>query len=232
MDKSPGYVQWNLPEGAAARLGKGHVNDIAFSPDGKTMAAASGAGVWLYDAKTGAETALLGVPGEIAHAASFSPNGKILAVCGSYAAGGGVLRLWDMRTMDVQSSMEMSDNSVCVDFSPDGKTVVTGGGDDVHLWDVRFGALIAALKGHKNLVRSVAFSPDGRIAAQRRLRRHDTALGRRDGRSAQDAQGAFRGCQLRSLFAGRQGACQRKRRQDDTDLGCPIERMQGGIERT
>ena len=118
MNKVPEYIQWNLPEGARARLGKGFVMDIAFSPDGEIMAAASSSGVWLYDAETGAETALLGVHGEWAQAVAFSPNGKILAVCSSNEvySGGGALRLWDMRTMDVQSSMEMSNDSVCAAF--------------------------------------------------------------------------------------------------------------------
>ena len=33
--------QWHLPEGAKARLGKGGVNDIQYSPDGKRLAVAS-----------------------------------------------------------------------------------------------------------------------------------------------------------------------------------------------
>ena len=38
-----------LPEGAVARLGKGQINEIAFSPDGETLAVASSLGVYLYD---------------------------------------------------------------------------------------------------------------------------------------------------------------------------------------
>jgi len=33
--------QWYLPEGAIARLGKGRVNEIAYSPNGKHLAVAS-----------------------------------------------------------------------------------------------------------------------------------------------------------------------------------------------
>ena len=53
------YTRWNLPQGAIARLGKGKINEIKYSPDGNTIAVASSIGVWLYNAHTGAELALM-----------------------------------------------------------------------------------------------------------------------------------------------------------------------------
>ena len=41
------------------RLGKGWIKDIAFSPDGTQFAVATMIGIWIYDAHTGAEIALL-----------------------------------------------------------------------------------------------------------------------------------------------------------------------------
>ena len=39
------YTQWSLPEGAKARLGKGHITgNIAYSPDGTRLAMASSIG--------------------------------------------------------------------------------------------------------------------------------------------------------------------------------------------
>ena len=46
------YTQLSLPEGARARLGKGEINELAYSPDGKYLAVASSIGIWLYDADT------------------------------------------------------------------------------------------------------------------------------------------------------------------------------------
>lgn len=51
-------------------------------------------------------------------------------------------------------------------FSPDGKTVVSGGFDyTLKLWDVASGRELRTFAGHRGSVSSVAFSPDGRTVA-------------------------------------------------------------------
>lgn len=79
------------------RLGKGRINDIKFSPTGSRFAVATSIGIWMYDAQTGEELALMAVlPGEGRDVTTiaFSPDGKTLAS----GEEGGVGRLWDVLT--------------------------------------------------------------------------------------------------------------------------------------
>ena len=84
-----------LPEGAIARLGKGGINLMRFSPDGTRLAVGTDVGVWLYDVPDGKETALFTEhPGQV-NALAFSTDGKILA-SGGYINS--VIQLWDPDT--------------------------------------------------------------------------------------------------------------------------------------
>ena len=87
------YTRWGLPEGVLARLGKGRLTGgaLAYSPDGTRLAVANKIGIWLYDAHTGTEVALLASHTAI-RSVSFSPDGTTLA---SGSKDGTVL-LWDM----------------------------------------------------------------------------------------------------------------------------------------
>ena len=73
------YTQWDLPEGAKARLGKSAVTEIAYSSDGTRLAVSGSRGVWIYDAHSGDELDLLtGHRGELL-SVSYSPDGQTLA---------------------------------------------------------------------------------------------------------------------------------------------------------
>ena len=150
--------QWGLPDWATVRLGKGTVNEIAYSPDGTRFAVAGSIGVWIYDARTEEAVALFTGHTDIVSSATYSPDGGTLA-SGSWD---NTVQLWNAHTGETQKTLlGHSDRVVSVAYSPDGGTIASGSWDNsVRLWDARTGQLKLTL-GHTHWVHTVAYSPDG-----------------------------------------------------------------------
>ena len=85
------YTQLGLPDGAKARLGKGTINDIAYSPDGTRLAVAGSVGIWIYDTAAYREVALLTGGATKISSIAFSPDGRTLAS----GSDDGTILLWD-----------------------------------------------------------------------------------------------------------------------------------------
>ena len=119
------YTQWQLPEGAKLRLGKGNINDVKFSQDGTLLAVATGIGVWLYDAPTGAEILLLDNKPQNVRTIAFSPDGRTLAA-GGQGPGQTQFNYGTIDTAAQVSAMGKGIGSVGVlAFSEDGKTLAS-----------------------------------------------------------------------------------------------------------
>jgi WD40 repeat protein len=72
--------------------------------------------------------------------------------------------------MNLSSTLQILDDSSlrswAADFSPDGKQLASGLGDNtVQIWDVAVGTILQTCEGHSNFVDAVAFSPDGKQLA-------------------------------------------------------------------
>ncbi len=124
------YTRWNLPEGAKQRLGKGILNDMQLSADGTRLAIASSIGVWLYDVRTGHESALLTKNLDFAKLVRFSPDGKTLISAGN----GNTIRSWDVESGKLLLTFNSLSTSLStLKFSPNGKTLI-GVNSDGKVW--------------------------------------------------------------------------------------------------
>ena len=160
-DVATDSTRFALPEGATGRIGKGTINAIKLSPDKTLLAVAGSAGVWLYDANTGAELALLNGHTAPVSSIAFSPYGDIL-VSGSYD---GKICLWNPQTHQLLRTLKDGGRVASVTFSPDGRTLANASGETIRLWDVQTGDSKASFGNHTSSLSSVIFSPDGRTLA-------------------------------------------------------------------
>ncbi|MDR6598384.1 WD40 repeat protein [Saccharothrix longispora] len=152
---------------------------LAFSPDGRFLAAASESGTaQLWNV---ADPALAQSPSEVlghgdsVRAVVFSPDGRLLATGGDDAT----IRLWDVtdyaRPALVGTTLRGHAGTVnSLAFSPDGSTLASAGADStIRLWDVTDTTAVTTLgatpRSHLSTMASsvaaVAFSPDGRTLA-------------------------------------------------------------------
>ena len=165
------YTKWNLPEGANVRLGKGWINQIAYSPDGTHLAVASSIGIWMYNTNTLAEVSLFTGHTGYVNSVVFSPDGKKLV-------SGGVdttVRIWDVRSGQLLQTLEEHTGIVLsVAFSPDGKVFASSDTNNtIRLWDTHTFQTLHTLstregyyyRNETGWVYSVAFSSDSKVIA-------------------------------------------------------------------
>ena len=146
---------------------EGPSSAVAFSPDGSLLLTGSQTGTgWLLDSATGKSLRTL-TP---AHhgpidAVAFSPDGR---TCLTASHADQTVKLWETasgKAIGQPLQHRVAEASFfAAAFSPDSKTVATGGEDEIaHLWDATTGAPIGGPMRHQGKVWAVAFSPDGKM---------------------------------------------------------------------
>ena len=146
-------------------LHKGTIRSVAFSPDGKKIAACGDGNIALiWDVASGKELVRLeGHKAELFNggirSVSFSPDGKRIVTGGCDCT----IRIWDTDSGKELKKLEGHEKWVFAAFSPDGKKIASGSGDGfVRIWDAESGKELKKWRGHTGTIGSLAFSPDGK----------------------------------------------------------------------
>jgi Protein kinase domain/WD domain, G-beta repeat len=155
----------NSPIATLGDLSSKTVASVAFSPDGKAIAAGDWNGnTYLWDVSSYSliET-LTGTPTKSVFSVAFSPDGKTIA------AGADNTYLWDVSSHSLIATLTDPSSSgiESVAFSPSGKTIAVGDANGgTYLWDVSRHSLIGTLFDTSGRgVFSVTFSPSGKTIA-------------------------------------------------------------------
>ena len=170
-----------LPPRALIRIGtndlrtRDEITDVAFSPDGRFIAAAEGGAnpsskVSLFDVRTGRQVVRMTLTEPDAVSVSclaFSPDGATLA----WGEREGHVVLWDVHFNRLIRRARLHDRTVSsVAFSPDGRRIASGDVDGVVRLRQFQRPEDIARRSHKNAAR-----PDPRLVEQT-LRNPDTAI--------------------------------------------------------
>jgi WD40 repeat protein len=153
-----------FPEKPTARLGKGAIEKIAYTPDGKLLAVAGSVGIWLYDATDLTEVGLL--ESTWVNSLAISPDGKTIASWSTLWDADFTVRLWHVETKQQIGLFKHPHIASSVAFSPDGTLLASGDfSGNTRLWNIESKQQVALLEprlGHNGWVHFVVFSPDGK----------------------------------------------------------------------
>jgi WD40 repeat protein len=152
-------IPLRAPRGMAPK----RAGELAYSPDGRHVAAALDGAPVLWRLERASAGFLLPSSGWICSLA-FSPDGRLLAG----GSEGPKVTLWSTEYGDLVDVLYTRRDGVCaLAFSPDGRrlALATAYAPDIEIRDVATGARLAVLRGHRGGGRALAFVGRRRLAS-------------------------------------------------------------------
>ena len=141
-----------------------YINSVAYcSKEEKIVSASDDGTVIIWNAQTGDRLHTLNHIGKVLSVAIRQDGQKIVSA--SYSKTIKTLCIWDANTGNLLKTISdgIPDTITSVNFSPDGKTIVSTSVDHtVGVWDVLTGEKLHTLEGHTSCVYSASYSPNGK----------------------------------------------------------------------
>ena len=137
---------WALPQGAIARLGRGSVGSMAFSPDGQYFAVGAWIGLWLYELPTLSPIAFWDNERGMTGGVNFSPDGSQIVT----STFGGNVKIWNTErgvcAIEIDDHRGKSGISSKPVFSKDGQHVAAANcrmkNGKIYVWCPHTGAKV------------------------------------------------------------------------------------------
>jgi WD40 repeat protein len=158
-------ILWDVATGQQRTVLKGHIGDdlsVAYSPDGKLLASATGQShapfdVLVWNVVTGQHGVTLREKDDVVMALAYSGDGTILA-----SGDGEEVALWDVATGKRRAALVGHRERVFrIALSKDGQTLAAGDLEQVKVWDVAKRRVRFTVAGRSSL----GLSSDGKLLA-------------------------------------------------------------------
>lgn len=166
-DARSGALVRNIPAPFPPEAAHNDVAALAWSPDGRYLAASYRSGaIVVHDARAGANLLTIQSPVAVGKPLAYTPDGRRIITAG--VRGQDPILVFDSQTGSLQRGMPASNQfHQVLASSPDGKVIASSGRSSprITVWDMSVGRPLRTLTAPAGEIRRLAFGPDGRWLA-------------------------------------------------------------------